>query len=256
MLTRRIIPCLDVANNQVVKGIQFKNHRIIGSIVELAEKYNDQGADELVFYDIKASTNSKTVSIDWIAEVAKNLSIPFCVAGGINSVEDARKILNAGADKISINTPAIINPQLITNLSNEFGSQCVVVGIDSFKNEDTYLVYGKTGSEITAFNTELLTRDWIIKAQELGAGEIVLNCMNQDGVRKGFDISQLNEFEGLLSVPLIASGGAGSSNDFFELFDKTKCSGGLAASIFHDDIISINEVKEDLLTKGINIRNI
>lgn len=155
MLTRRIIPCLDVANNQVVKGIQFKNHRIIGSIVELAEKYNDQGADELVFYDIKASTNSKTVSIDWIAEVAKNLSIPFCVAGGINSVEDARKILNAGADKISINTPAIINPQLITNLSNEFGSQCVVVGIDSFKNEDTYLVYGKTGSEITAFNTEL-----------------------------------------------------------------------------------------------------
>jgi len=256
MLTRRIIPCLDVANNQVVKGIQFKNHRIIGSIVELAEKYNDQGADELVFYDIKASTNSKTVSIDWIAEVAKNLSIPFCVAGGINSVEDARKILNAGADKISINTPAITNPQLITNLSNEFGSQCVVVGIDSFKNEDTYLVYGKTGSEITAFNTELLTRDWIIKAQELGAGEIVLNCMNQDGVRKGFDISQLNEFEGLLSVPLIASGGAGSSNDFFELFDKTKCSGGLAASIFHDDIISINEVKEDLLTKGINIRNI
>lgn len=256
MLTRRIIPCLDVANNQVVKGIQFKNHRIIGSIVELAEKYNDQGADELVFYDIKASTNSKTVSIDWIAEVAKNLSIPFCVAGGINSVEDARKILNAGADKISINTPAIIKPQLITNLSNEFGSQCVVVGIDSFKNEDTYLVYGKTGSEITAFNTELLTRDWIIKAQELGAGEIVLNCMNQDGVRKGFDISQLNEFEGLLSVPLIASGGAGSSNDFFELFDKTKCSGGLAASIFHDDIISINEVKEDLLTKGINIRNI
>lgn len=256
MLTRRIIPCLDVANNQVVKGIQFKNHRIIGSIVELAEKYNDQGADELVFYDIKASTNSKTVSIDWIAEVAKNLSIPFCVAGGINSVEDARKILNAGADKISINTPAIINPQLITNLSNEFGSQCVVVGIDSFKNEDTYLVYGKTGSEITAFNTELLTRDWIIKAQELGAGEIVLNCMNQDGVRKGFDISQLNEFESLLSVPLIASGGAGSSNDFFELFDKTKCSGGLAASIFHDDIISINEVKEDLLTKGINIRNI
>lgn len=256
MLTRRIIPCLDVANNQVVKGIQFKNHRIIGSIVELAEKYNDQGADELVFYDIKASTNSKTVSIDWIAEVAKNLSIPFCVAGGINSVEDARKILNAGADKISINTPAIINPQLITNLSNEFGSQCVVVGIDSFKNEDTYLVYGKTGSEITAFNTELLTRDWIIKVQELGAGEIVLNCMNQDGVRKGFDISQLNEFEGLLSVPLIASGGAGSSNDFFELFDKTKCSGGLAASIFHDDIISINEVKEDLLTKGINIRNI
>lgn len=256
MLTRRIIPCLDVANNQVVKGIQFKNHRIIGSIVELAEKYNDQGADELVFYDIKASTNSKTVSIDWIAEVAKNLSIPFCVAGGINSVEDARKILNAGADKISINTPAITNPQLITNLSNEFGSQCVVVGIDSFKNEDTYLVYGKTGSEITAFNTELLTRDWIIKVQELGAGEIVLNCMNQDGVRKGFDISQLNEFEGLLSVPLIASGGAGSSNDFFELFDKTKCSGGLAASIFHDDIISINEVKEDLLTKGINIRNI
>lgn len=256
MLTRRIIPCLDVSNNQVVKGIQFKNHRIIGSIVELAEKYNDQGADELVFYDIKASTNSKTVSIDWIAEVAKNLSIPFCVAGGINSVEDARKILNAGADKISINTPAIIKPQLITNLSNEFGSQCVVVGIDSFKNEDTYLVYGKTGSEITAFNTELLTRDWIIKVQELGAGEIVLNCMNQDGVRKGFDISQLNEFEGLLSVPLIASGGAGSSNDFFELFDKTKCSGGLAASIFHDDIISINEVKEDLLTKGINIRNI
>ena len=200
MLTNRIIPCLDVFDGQVVKGIQFKNHVRVGSIVELAEKYNDQGADELVFYDIKASTNDSTVSLKWVKEIAKNLSIPFCVAGGIKTVDDAKKILNAGADKVSINTPAIQNPYLIKDLSNEFGRQCVVVGIDSFKKDNNFIVYAKTGSESTKYNTNLNTKDWVIKAQELGAGEIVLNCMNQDGARNGFDIDQIQYLDEFINA--------------------------------------------------------
>ena len=256
MLTNRIIPCLDVFDGQVVKGVQFKNHVRVGSIVELAEKYNDQGADELVFYDIKASPNDSTVSLKWVKEIAKNLSIPFCVAGGIKTVDDARKILNAGADKVSINTPAIQNPYLIKDLSNEFGRQCVVVGIDSFKKDNNFIVYAKTGSESTKYNTNLNTKDWLIKVQELGAGEIVLNCMNQDGARNGFDINQIQYLDEFINVPLIASGGAGSARDFIDLFNKTNSSGGLAASIFHKDIITIKDLKDDLIKHKINIRKI
>ena len=254
MLTKRIIPCLDVKDGVVVKGVKFKNHEVVGSIIDLAIKYNDQGADEIVFYDIAASTIDGFVSKTWVEQIAKEINIPFCVAGGIKSIEDAKVILNSGADKISINSPAISRPELISELSKEFGSQCVVVGIDSLYVDDNYVVYGKTGNEKTAFNTKLKTKDWIKKVQELGAGEIVLNCMDQDGVKNGYDIAQLREMLAECNVPLIASGGAGSVDDFIDVFKQTNVSGALAASVFHKSIIKINTLKKSLKTELINVR--
>ena len=254
MLTKRIIPCLDVKDGVVVKGVKFKNHEVVGSIIDLAIKYNDQGADEIVFYDIAASTIDGFVSKTWVEQIAKEINIPFCVAGGIKSIEDAKIILNSGADKISINSPAISRPELISELSKEFGSQCVVVGIDSLYVDNNYVVYGKTGNEKTAFNTKLKTKDWIKKVQELGAGEIVLNCMDQDGVKNGYDIAQLREMLAECNVPLIASGGAGSINDFIDVFKQTNVSGALAASVFHKSIIKINTLKKSLKTELINVR--
>jgi len=254
MLTKRIIPCLDVKDGVVVKGVKFKNHEVVGSIIDLAIKYNDQGADEIVFYDIAASTIDGFVSKTWVEQIAKEINIPFCVAGGIKSIEDAKVILNSGADKISINSPAISRPELISELSKEFGSQCVVVGIDSLYVDNNYVVYGKTGNEKTAFNTKLKTKDWITKVQELGAGEIVLNCMDQDGVKNGYDIAQLREMLAECNVPLIASGGAGSINDFIDVFKQTNVSGALAASVFHKSIIKINTLKKSLKTELINVR--
>ena len=254
MLTKRIIPCLDVKDGVVVKGVKFKNHEVVGSIIDLAIKYNDQGADEIVFYDIAASTIDGFVSKTWVEQIAKEINIPFCVAGGIKSIEDAKVILNSGADKISINSPAISRPELISELSKEFGSQCVVVGIDSLRVDNNYVVYGKTGNEKTAFNTKLKTKDWITKVQELGAGEIVLNCMDQDGVKNGYDIAQLREMLAECNVPLIASGGAGSVNDFIDVFKQTNVSGALAASVFHKSIIKINTLKKSLKTELINVR--
>ena len=254
MLTKRIIPCLDVKDGVVVKGVKFKNHEVVGSIIDLAIKYNDQGADEIVFYDIAASTIDGFVSKTWVEQIAKEINIPFCVAGGIKSIEDAKVILNSGADKISINSPAISRPELISELSKEFGSQCVVVGIDSLYVDNNYVVYGKTGNEKTAFNTKLKTKDWIKKVQELGAGEIVLNCMDQDGVKNGYDIAQLREMLAECNVPLIASGGAGSVDDFIDVFKQTNVSGALAASVFHKSIIKINTLKKSLKTELINVR--
>ena len=254
MLTKRIIPCLDVKDGVVVKGVKFKNHEVVGSIIDLAIKYNDQGADEIVFYDIAASTVDGFVSKTWVEQIAKEINIPFCVAGGIKSIEDAKVILNSGADKISINSPAISRPELISELSKEFGSQCVVVGIDSLYVGNNYVVYGKTGNEKTAFNTKLKTKDWIKKVQELGAGEIVLNCIDQDGVKNGYDIAQLREMLAECNVPLIASGGAGSINDFIDVFKQTNVSGALAASVFHKSIIKINTLKKSLKTELINVR--
>ena len=192
MLTKRIIPCLDVKNGYVVKGIKFKNHEIVGSILDLASKYNEEGADELVFYDIGASTYDGIVSKEWVKQIAELINIPFCVAGGIKNLKDARDILNNGADKISINSPALANPNLIQELAYEFGSQCVVVGIDSKHIDNKYIVYSNTGDEKTIKNTQIETKAWIDQVQNLGAGEIVLNCMNKDGVRDGYDINQLN----------------------------------------------------------------
>ncbi|MFA5750792.1 MAG: imidazole glycerol phosphate synthase subunit HisF [Candidatus Paceibacterota bacterium] len=253
-LTKRIIPCLDVKDGKVVKGVRFRDHAVIGDIVELAKRYSDEGADELVFYDITASTEARTVSIDWVKKVSKVINIPFCVAGGITSVEDARKILQSGADKISINSPALENPDLINNLVKEFGSQAVVVGIDSLKEGDEYFVKQYTGDPDKTQSTKWLTFDWALEAQNRGAGEIVLNCMNQDGTRKGYDIDQLKVLSKLLTIPVVASGGAGSAEDFVKVFQETNVDAGLAASIFHSRKISILDLKNVLKENNIQIR--
>ena len=221
MLTKRIIPCLDVKNGSVVKGIKFKNHEVVGSIIDLATKYNEEGADELVFYDIGASTYDGIVSKKWVKSIAKVINIPFCVAGGIKNIDDAKEILNSGADKVSINSPAIDRPELIEELAKEFGSQCVVIGIDSMQINKDYVIFSKTGDEKTITNTGIKTTDWVNKVQDYGAGEIVLNCMNQDGVRNGYDIEQLNKILEQCAVPLIASGGAGSEKHFVDVFKET-----------------------------------
>ena len=253
-LTKRIIPCLDVKDGKVIKGIRFRDHVVLGDIVELAKRYSDEGADELVFYDITASTEARTVSIDWVKKVSQVINIPFCVAGGITSVEDARKILQSGADKISINSPALQNPDLINNLVKEFGSQAVVVGIDSLKEGDDYFVKQYTGDPSKTQPTKWRTFDWALEAQKRGAGEIVLNCMNQDGTRKGYDIDQLNILSKLLTIPVVASGGAGSAEDFVEVFKETDVDAALAASIFHVGRISILDLKEIFKKNDIQIR--
>src|SRR5690606_3100210 len=212
MLAKRIIPCLDVRNGEVVKGVQFRNHEVIGAIEPLAERYAQAGADELVFYDITASSDARVVDKSWVERIARLIDIPFTVAGGISSIEQAQEILAMGADKISINSPALRDPNLINTLVEEFGQQCIVIGIDSFYNAETnaYEVYQFTGDETRTQKTAWQTRDWLREVIVRGAGEIVLNCMNQDGVRKGYDIDQLKMLRADCPVPLIASGGAGS----------------------------------------------
>ena len=254
MITKRIIPCLDVKEDKVVKGVQFKNHKIVGSILDLAEKYSDDGADELVFYDISASTKGTIVNRDWVSRIAEVINIPFCVAGGIKTLDDAKEILNLGADKISINTPALDNPKLIKQLSDEFGSQCVVIGMDIKIIDNEAYLFAKTGSEKTVYSTDILATDWMVKVQELGAGEVVINAMGQDGVQQGYDIGLLQKLEKFCSIPMIASGGAGGPQDFINVFQKTNVDGALAASIFHSNEFSIGEIKGVLKANKINIR--
>lgn len=256
MLARRIIPCLDVRNGQVVKGVKFRNHEIIGDIEPLAKRYAEEGADELVFYDITASSEARVVDKSWVTRVAKQIDIPFCVAGGIKTIEDARKILEMGADKISINSPALQDPKLITRLNQEFGQQCIVVGIDSYfdKNTSKYHVYQFTGDESSTVQTPWLTQDWVETVQERGAGEIVLNCMNQDGVREGYDVEQLRIVREICDIPLIASGGAGAMEHFKDVFEQADVDAALAASVFHKGVIPIPELKSYLSTQGITIR--
>ena len=256
MLARRIIPCLDVRDGVVVKGVKFRNHEIIGDIVPLAEKYAEAGADELVFYDITASSDQRVVDKSWVSRIAKVIDIPFCVAGGIKSVEEAQIILEMGADKISVNSPALARPELITELNQRFGQQCVVIGIDSYFNEASgkYEVYQFTGDEKRTQNTGKQTADWVQEVQKRGAGEIVLNCMNQDGVRKGYDINQLKLIRDICSVPLIASGGAGEMSHFQQVFSDAQVDGALAASVFHKGIIDIPQLKSFLKTQQIEIR--
>jgi cyclase len=258
MLARRIIPCLDVRDGKVVKGVQFRNHEIIGDIVPLAQKYAEAGADELVFYDITASSDQRVVDKSWVSRIAQVIDIPFCVAGGIKSVEDAGRILEMGADKISINSPALNNPELINELHNVYGQQCVVIGIDSFYNQATnqYEVYKFTGDESRTQQTHWTTLEWVKEVQNRGAGEIVLNCMNQDGVRKGYDIKQLAAVREICKVPLIASGGAGAIEHFVDVFEQADVDGALAASVFHKAIISMAELKRCLIDKHIAIRPI
>lgn len=256
MLAKRIIPCLDVRDGKVVKGVQFRNHEIIGDIVPLAEQYAKAGADELVFYDITASSDQRVVDKSWVSRIAQVIDIPFCVAGGIKSVEDAGRILEMGADKISINSPALTNPDLINQLHDIYGQQCVVIGIDSFYNQENgrYDVYKFTGDESRTQQTQWHTVDWIKEVQQRGAGEIVLNCMNQDGVRQGYDLAQLKAVREVCQVPLIASGGAGAIAHFTDVFQQADVDGALAASVFHKGIIDMQELKDTLESQGIPMR--
>ena len=255
MLARRIIPCLDVRDGRVVKGVQFRNHIDVGGIVELALRYADEGADELVFYDITASVDDRTVSPDWVSKVSRSIDIPFCVAGGIKTVEAAGARLAAGADKISVNSPALARPDLINELSDAFGKQCIVVGVDTFEENGTYRVKSHTGDPDKTRETGRKTLDWVAEACERGAGEIVLNCMNQDGVRKGYDLAQLEAVRAVCSVPLIASGGAGEMSHFKDVFEQANVDGALAASVFHKAVIAIPDLKAYLDSENIVVRS-
>ncbi|CDH07807.1 imidazole glycerol phosphate synthase, subunit with HisH [Xenorhabdus bovienii str. oregonense] len=256
MLAKRIIPCLDVRDGQVVKGVQFRNHEIIGDIVPLAQRYAQEGADELVFYDITASSDGRVVDKSWVAKVAEVIDIPFCVAGGIKTTKEAGQILSFGADKISINSPALADPSLISRLADRYGVQCVVIGIDTWfdENSNSYRVYQFTGDEKRTTATQWQTRDWVREVQQRGAGEIVLNMMNQDGVRNGYDLTQLKLVRDICSVPLVASGGAGTPEHFLDAFKLANVDGALAASVFHKQIINIGELKKYLATQGVEVR--
>ena len=255
MLTRRIIPCLDVRGGKVVKGVRFNHHVVVGDIVELAQRYRDDGADELVFYDIAASPEGRGVDRAWIDRVAQVLDIPFCVAGGIRSVADARAVLHCGADKISVNSPALERPSLIAELAETFGVQCVVVGIDSLRDADgQWRVRRYSGDPSRTQALATRTLDWVVEAQRLGAGEIVLNCMASDGVREGYDIRQLRAVRDVCKVPLIASGGAGTAQHFHEVFARCDVDGALAASVFHSAAITIPALKQSLRGAGVAVR--
>ena len=238
----------------MVKGVQFRNHRVVGDIIDLAVRYCAEGADELVFYDITASPDGRSVDRSWVSRVAAKLDIPFCVAGGIRSVADAEEVLNKGADKISVNSPALEKPSLLSDLAKRFGSQCVVLGVDSREQDGAYHVYQYTGDPDKTTAAERRTVDWICEAQDRGAGEIVLNCMNQDGVRRGYDNEQLRLVRDNSTVPLIASGGAGAMQHFLDVFNVADVDGALAASVFHSAEINIGDLKSFLAGQSVDIR--
>lgn len=238
----------------VVKGVRFRSHRVVGDIVELATRYREDGADELVFYDITASPEGRTVDVAWVSRVAAELDIPFCVAGGIRSPSEAGRVLEAGADKISVNTPAIRRPALVDELVDAFGSQCVVVGIDSKNVAGEYTVHANTGDPAQTEVSPLRTLDWIQEVQDRGAGEIVLNCMSHDGVRHGYDVRQLAAARAHCFVPLVASGGAGRAAHFVEAFATTSVDACLAASVFHSGEVYIPDLKNELARAGIRVR--
>jgi cyclase len=250
---RRIIPCLDVKDGRVVKGVQFRNHRDAGDIVEQAMRYRDEGADELVFYDITASAEGRGLDAIWVTRIARVIDIPFAVAGGVRSRDQAAACLDAGADKVSINSPALERPELIEELARDFGSQCVVLGVDSYPTEGDYWVKQYTGSPDATRNTGRRTMDWIGEATDRGAGEIVLNCMRSDGMRGGYDIAHTRAVIEAVTVPVVASGGAGTPDHFREAF-VAGASGALAATVFHDRLIAIPDLKEFLAECGIEVR--
>jgi cyclase len=243
-----------VRDGQVVKGIRFREHRVVGDILELAARYRDEGADELVFYDITASPEGRSVDRAWVSRVAKVLDIPFCVAGGISSVADAEQVLNAGAEKISVNSPALREPDLIDRLSARFGAQCVVVGVDSQLTSEGYRVYQFTGDPSRTRDSRRDTLDWVREVQQRGAGEIVLNCMGSDGTRHGYDVEQLRRVRELCCVPLVASGGAGAVEHFVSAFRDAAVDATLAASVFHSGAIAIPDLKRALHAQGIEVR--
>lgn len=252
MLTKRIIPCLDVKEGRVVKGIQFVSLRDAGDPVELAKFYDEQGADELVFLDISASHEGKETMVDVVRQTAAELAIPFTVGGGIRTLEDMKNMLRAGADKVSVNTSALERPQLIAEGAAYFGSQCIVVAIDAKWSDadDTWMVYTHGGRRVTEWSAE----KWAQEASRLGAGEILLTSMNQDGEKSGFDIALTKAVRDAVNVPVIASGGAGNAQHFYEVFTEVDVDAALAASIFHYKETSVKEVKSVLREKGVPVR--
>ena len=253
MLAKRIIPCLDVRNGKVVKGVNFEGVKDLGDPVELAIQYNKQGADEIVFYDITASHEGRGVMLDVVRETAKQVFVPLCVGGGIATIEDFRDTLRAGADKVSINSQAVKNPKLISDAAEVFGSQCVVIGIDAKRNDKGgYSVFINGGR----LDMNLDLGDWVKEIEERGAGEICLNSIDTDGVRGGFDIEMLNFVCSRVKIPVIASGGCGAINHFSEVFEQTASSAALAASLFHFGELTVGEVKEYLKGKNIAVRGV
>ncbi|MGN0686773.1 MAG: imidazole glycerol phosphate synthase subunit HisF [Oscillospiraceae bacterium] len=251
MLAKRIIPCLDVRNGKVVKGVNFEGVKDVGDPVELAIRYNLQGADEIVFYDITASYEGRGVMLDVVRRTAQQVFVPLCVGGGIVSVDDFRDTLRAGADKVSINSQAVKNPKLISDAAEIFGSQCVVVGIDAKRSSNGgYSVFINGGR----VDMKLDLGDWVKEIEERGAGEICLNSIDTDGVRGGFDIEMLNFVCERVNIPVIASGGCGSINHFSEVFEQTNSSAALAASLFHYGELTVGEVKDYLRERNIAVR--
>ena len=254
MLARRIIPCLDVKDGWVVKGVRFRDHEPMGSAVAMAAAYARTGADELVFYDIAASPEGRTLDYAWVREIAAELDIPFTVAGGIRTVAGAVKALEAGADKVSVNSPALERPDLIDEIARVAGSQCVVLGVDSRDEGGEWVVHQYTGDPDSDRRTGRRTLDWLSEGVERGAGEVVLNCMDQDGVREGYDLTQLSAARAVLSVPLVASGGAGAAEHFRDVFEAADVSGALAASVFHKGLLTIPALKRALAGWGVEVR--
>ena len=250
MLKKRIIPCLDIKDGRTVKGINFVDIRDAGDPIELAKKYVEQGADELVFLDITATLENRSTLIELVQRIAKEINIPFTVGGGIKSVEDVAKLIEAGADKVSINSWAVKRPELITEIANQFGSQCVVVAVDTKFEDKQWKVFVNGGRTITTLNTI----NWAKQVEQLGAGEILLTSMNNDGTKTGFAIDITKKVSKAVNIPVIASGGAGSKQHFKSVFEKTSATGGLAASVFHYGEIKMPELKEYLKKQNIAIR--
>jgi len=255
MLAKRIIPCLDVDDGRVVKGVKFEGIKDAGDPVDLARRYNEQGADELTFLDIGASYKSRDTLMEVVRQVAREVFIPLCVGGGIRTVDDMRLAMNAGADKVSINTPALMRPDLINELAEAFGVQCVVVGIDSLRDQDgQWRVRQFTGDPDKTRALQKTTLEWVAEVQQRGAGEIVLNCMGSDGARNGYDIEQLSAVRAICKVPLVASKGAGLIEHFIDVFKKSDVDAALAATVFHNGSIPIPELKRALADKNIPVR--
>lgn len=251
MTTKRIIPCLDVKNGRVVKGVNFKGLNDVSSPIELAKYYSDNGADELVFYDITASFEERKLFSDILCEVAKTIFIPLTVGGGINTVDDFDRVLKCGADKVSVNSGAIKNPDLVYEAAKLYGDQCVVLSVDVKRVDGVFRVFSKGGRE----NTGMEAIEWIKRCYNNGAGEIVVNSIDTDGVKKGFDLEMLDKVCNAVSIPVIASGGAGNKQHFVDLFKTLpKVDAGLAASIFHFGEVEINDLKKELSANGICMR--
>jgi imidazole glycerol phosphate synthase subunit hisF (EC 4.1.3.-) len=250
MLAKRIIPCLDVDKGRVVKGVKFQNLGDAGDPVEVAKSYEEQSADELVFLDITASAEERKIMIEVVQRVAETIFIPFTVGGGVSSLEDIRRLLSAGADKVSINTAAVKNPQLIYESAKRFGSQCIVVAIDAKRSERGWEVYIHGGRTPTGLDTV----EWAKRVESLGAGEILLTSMDADGTKKGYDIKLCRAVASAVSIPVIASGGAGTMEHFYEVFTKTNADAALAASLFHFKEVSIPELKAYLKNRGVHVR--